>query len=223
VTHSFDLTDHEEGSMTIRMSMSRGWLPAGAAALALVCATAQAQQAPARVRGSVVSLQGHQLTVNARDGKQVSLAMSDKTEVNLVYAISMADVKEGSFIGVTAVEKGGGVLTAREVHLFPEALRGRGEGHRPWDLEPGSTMTNATVTAMSGVAGSGAHGLTLTYPGGKQQIEVPPGTPIVTYQAADASLLKPGAQVFVIAEKAADGTMSAQRIAVGKDGMKPPM
>jgi len=205
-----------------RIPMSRTWLLTGAVALAVGCAAAQAQS-PARVRGSVASLAGHELTVTARDGKEMKIAINDKTEVNVVYAISMAEVKSGSFIGVTAVDKGGGVLTAREVHLFPEALRGRGEGHRPWDLEPGSTMTNATVTSMTGTAGASGNQLTLTYPGGKQQIVVPPGTPIVTFEAGNQSMLKPGAQIFVIAEKAADGTLSAQRIQVGKDGMKPPM
>jgi hypothetical protein len=195
----------------------------GALALGLASPLAHAQSA-ARVRGTVSGFDGHVLSVKARDGTDVKIHVTDKTGVNSLYAIKMEDIKQGSFVGVTAVKKGSGdTLYAREVHLFPEAARGTGEGHRDWDLEPGSTMTNATIGAMSAVQGNDGKELTLTFPGGQKKIVVPPGVPIVTYTPGDQSLLKAGAQVFVIAEKGTDGSLTAQRIQVGKDGLKPPM
>jgi hypothetical protein len=134
----------------------------------------------------------------------------------------MSDIKQGSFVGVTAIQKGPGTpLQAREVHLFPEAQRGTGEGHYDWDLEPGSSMTNANVDAI--VNTNNGKELTLSYKGGSQKIIVPQGVPIVTFKPADKSVLKAGAQVFIITQQAADGSLTAQRILIGKDGMKPPM
>jgi hypothetical protein len=148
--------------------------------------------------------------------------VTDNTKINVLSTLRMSDIKQGSFVGVTAIQKGPGTpLQAREVHLFPEAQRGTGEGHYDWDLEPGSSMTNANVDAI--VNTNNGKELTLSYKGGSQKIIVPQGVPIVTFKPADKSVLKAGAQVFIITQQAADGSLTAQRILIGKDGMKPPM
>jgi hypothetical protein len=114
-----------------------------------------------------------------------------------------------------------GRLKAQELLIFPEAMRGVGEGHRAWDLTPDSTMTNATVEAV--VSDAAGRVLTLTYKGGQQELLVPPGTPIVTLESGDASLLRAGNHVFLSATRESDGGLSASRITVGKDGLVPPM
>ena len=107
------------------------------------------------------------------------------------------------------------------MHLFAEAQRGTGEGHYDWDLEPGSSMTNANVDAI--VNTNDGKELTLSYKGGSQKIIVPQDVPIVTFKPADESMLKAGAELFIITQQVDDGSLTAQHILVGKDGMKPPM
>ena len=133
----------------------------------------------------------------------------------------LAAAGTGSFIGTAAVPQADGTLKAQEVVIFPESMRGVGEGHRAWDLTPDSTMTNATVEAA--VAGAAGRELSLTYKGGEKKLVVPPGTPIVTLAPGDASLLKAGNHVFLSATQGADGIVTASRITVGKDGLVPPM
>ncbi len=188
-----------------------------------VLQNAQALSQPSmRIRGAVAAFDGHAMEVKTREGKVVKLDVSDNTKINLLSALKMSDIKQGSFVGVTAIQKGPGTpLQAREVHVFPESLRGTGEGHYDWDLEPGSSMTNANVDAI--VNTNTGEELTLSYKGGSQNIIVPRGVPIVTFTPAGKSLLTPGAQVFIIMQRAADGSLTAQHISVGKNGMKPPM
>lgn len=179
-------------------------------------------QSTVRIRGAVTAVADNELQVKTREGNDLKVTMTDSTKVNVIEPIKMDDIKQGSFVGVTAIQTGPGTpLQAREVHLFPEAQRGTGEGHRDWDLEPGSSMTNANVDAI--VSTNNGKELKLSYKGGRQQIVVPQGVPIITFKPADKSLLKVGARVFIIAEKAADGRLTAQRIQVGKNGMAPPM
>jgi hypothetical protein len=162
------------------------------------------------------------LAIKTRDGNNIKVSVADDTVVSSLFAIQMSDIKQGSFVGVTAIKKGpAGRQYAFEVHVFPETSRGMGEGRRDWDLESGATMTNANIDAI--VDGNDGKELTLSYKGGKQKIIVPPDTPVVTFMPGDKSLLKAGAQVFFVAQPAAEGPLTVQRIQVGKDGMKPPM
>jgi hypothetical protein len=175
-----------------------------------------------KIRGSIAAFDGHELQVNTRDGKTLHMGVTGATRIKVISALRMRDIKQGSFVGVTAVEEvPGGPLLAREVHVFAESQRGMGEGHYAWDLEPGSTMTNANVDAI--VNTNNGKELTLGYQGGSQKIIVPKGTPIVSFQPGDTSLLKTGAQVFCIAQQASNGSLTAHHVSVGKNGMKPPM
>ncbi len=187
----------------------------------LVNAQAQSQSAM-RLRGAITGFDGHELQVKTRDGKDLKVNITDNTKIDVLYARKMRDIKPGSFVGVTAMQNGPETpLQAREVHIFSEAQRGTGEGHYDWDLEPGSSMTNANVDAI--VNTNNGKELTLSYKAGNQKIIVPKGVPIVSFKPADKSLLKAGAQIFCITQQATDGSLSAQNIIVGKDGMKPPM
>jgi hypothetical protein len=203
------------------MKNIRIWLITGVLVLGLMNSLAMAQTL-VKVRGTITDFDGHALEIKTRDGKNLKAWVTDDTSVNSLYALQMSDIKQGRFVGVTAVKRSPpDRLFALEVHVFPESSRGMGEGHRDWDLEPGSTMTNANIDSI--VDDNDGKELTLGYKGGTQKIIVPPDTPVVTFTPGDKSLLKSGAQVFVMVQKAADGTLTAQRIQVGKDGMKPPM
>ncbi len=227
-------------------SRSHSHLPLSAAAAAraaallvtLAVAIPGIAQAQEHVRGTVVSLVGDELKVQVKPGQVVKVELAGDATVALVDKADLASVSEGSFIGTTAVPEAGGKLRAVEVHLFPESMRGVGEGHRPWDLKPGSSMTNATVAGVSAVkgpssmtnatvakvSGSGtARTLRLQYKGGEQVVVVPPNTPVVKLEPGDRSALVPGTHVFVIAAKSADGKLVAQRISAGRNGVVPPM
>ncbi len=150
---------------------------------------------------------------------------ADDVRIGGVEAAKLADIGTGSYVGTTAVKQPDGTLKALEVHIFPESSRGTGEGHRPWDLQPGSTMTNANVEKVEQVAVEKAQGqlLSLKYKDGEQKVFVPPGTPIVKNVPGDRSLLKPGTGVHIPAVRGADGTITATRITVGVGGIMPPM
>lgn len=195
-------------------------LAACALAGLLLAASAQAQT-PTRIRGSVAAVDGQMLTVKTREGPEVKIRLADNYAVAAVVPISVGQIKKGSFIGSAAMKDKDGTLKAVEVLVFPEAMRGANEGHYPWDLMPESTMTNANVEAV--VDGVSGRSMILTYKGGTQRIIVPDNVPIVTFEQGDRSMLKPGALVFVGAQKAADGSLSAGRVNVGKNGFKPPM
>lgn len=186
-------------------------------------ANVQAQPLPTvRVRGSVTEVSGQQLHVKTREGKDIQVGITDHTKINVLYARTLRDVRAGSFVGVTAIQQGPETpLVAREIHIFAEAQRGTGEGHYDWDLEPGASMTNANVDAI--VDANDGEQLTLGYKGGSQKIVVPRDVPVVSFKPADKSALKAGAQIFCIAQQAADGTLTAQHISVGMNGLKPPM
>lgn len=181
---------------------------------------AQATQV-VRVRGQVVSLSGATLTIKSRMGEDVTVQLADKWAVGGVVKASMADIKPGTFIGTAAVPQPGTSLRALEVVVFPEAMRGTGEGSYAWDLKPDSSMTNANITnAVDNVDG---RTVTLAYKGGTKSVVIGADTPIVTFGAADKSDIKPGANVFLAAQKQKDGSLVATRVAVGKDGLVPPM
>jgi hypothetical protein len=168
---------------------------------------------------------GNTLTVKARDGAQLTIAVPDNVRVMNFVKASLADIKPNSYIGVTAMPQADGSQKAIAIHIFLEAQRGTGEGHRPWDLRPGSTMTNAAVeTTAAGVDGQV---LTVKYKSAdkteEKKVIVPPEATIVTYAPADKSELKPGAQIIIFgAQKQPDGTLQAQAVNVGR-GVTPPM
>jgi hypothetical protein len=176
---------------------------------------------PTRIRGTVEKLDGQTLIVKSRDGQELSVALSNDLKVSAVNKAQLSDIKRGDFVGSAAVMGTDGKLHAQEVLIFPEALRGTGEGYRPWDLTPDSTMTNATVAEVA--AGANGRLLKLKYKDGEKELDVPAGVPIVTLAAGDPGLLQPGTAVFIPATKAADGTLAASRVIAGKDGVPPPM
>jgi hypothetical protein len=196
-----------------------------AAALALALAPALAQNAPqvARVRATIetVSADGASLAVRTRAGEAGTVRLTPKTLLVLVVPAALADVKPGAFIGVAALPGENGELKAMEVHIFPEAMRGTGEGFRPFDLAPGSSMTNGNIQARVDAA-SGPK-LTVTYKGGEQTIVVDPKTPIVTFAPAAQTDLKPGAAIIARGPRQEDGAIDATVVQVGKDGLVPPM
>ncbi len=161
------------------------------------------------------------MTVKTRAGQPLAVALADPLAVLTVKNVDLASIGSGSYVGVATRTAADGALDAIEVLVFPETMRGVGEGFSPWDLEPGSMMTNGTVDGA--VKAASATQLTLAYKGGSKTIHVAPNAPVVTFAPADRSDLKPGAPVFLGAAKAADGTLSASRVVVGKDGVAPPM
>jgi len=164
----------------------------------------------------------------------VKLALPDDVRVAVAEKGEMSDVRDGAFIGTTAVPQSDGTLRAVEVHVFADSMRGTGEGHRPWDLRPGSTMTNATVSKVAGgkspstmtnatVSKVAGRKLTLHYKGGEKTVVVPSNATVVKLEPGNRSQLQPGTHVFVIASKQPDGGLRADRMTIGKDGLVPPM
>lgn len=188
----------------------------------LLVAPATWPQETVRVRGTIERVEGHTLVVKSRDGGEVKVVPTDNAVVVGIVKASLSDIRPGSFVGVTGMPQADGSQKAVEVHIFPEAMRGTGEGHRPWDLQPQSTMTNANVEQT--VAGVDGQTLTVKYQGGEKKITVPSDVPIVAYVPADKSELKPGVKIFVAAAtQEPDGTLRAARLNFGKDGLNPPM
>src|SRR2546428_371130 len=183
-------------------------------------ATALAQDT-VRVRGTIERVDGSVYAIKARDGAELKVTLADNPQIAGVAKASLSDVKQGSFVGVTAMPQADGSQKALEVHIFPEAMRGTGEGHYPWDLQPQSTMTNANIEQV-GTAVDGQI-LTLKYKDGEKKIFVPANTPIVVYVPGDRGDLKPGAKVFIVAVKQPDGTLQGRAWRVGRDGVTPPM
>ena len=174
-----------------------------------------------RVRGTIESIDGPTYLIKARDGAELKVALADKAQIAAVVTASLTDIKQGLFVGVTAMPQADGSLSAVEVHIFPEAMRGTGEGHYSWDLRPKSTMTNANVDQV--VTAVDGQTLTLKYKDGEKRIFVPADTPIVAYVRGDNNDLKPGAKVFIAAVKQPDGTLQGRAWRIGRDGVTPPM
>ena len=208
------------------MSIHRSMLARPLFAVAMVAvsslgATAQQPPSPSRVRGTIVSVDGDVLSVKSRSGEDVKLHMTGDMRVVGITKISLSDIKVGSFVGTTTVPDPDGTQKAVEVHVFPEEMRGTGEGSRPFDLRPNSTMTNATVAES--VVGNDGHTLLVKYKDGEKKVVVSPDTPVVTYVPADKSELKAGAKIIAFFKKLPDGSFEANRISVGRDGLTPPM
>ena len=208
------------------MPVRRSTLTRPLAAMAMVvasCLLALAQQppSPTRVRGTIEAVDGDMLSVKSRGGEDFKLRMGSDMRVVGIVKISLSDIKVGSFIGTTTVPGSDGGANAIEVHVFPEDMRGTGEGSRPFDLRPNSTMTNATVDQS--VVGNDGHTLLIKYKDGEKKVLVSPDTPVVTYVPGDKSELKAGAKVIAFFKKLPDGSYEANRISVGRDGLTPPM
>jgi len=189
-----------------------------------LCATAVAQ-APLptqRIRGDVTALDGLGLQVKSRSGEALAIKLAENYTVTAVVKIDMSAIKPGVFVGTASMPQSDGTQSAIEVLVFPEAMRGSNEGHYPWDLKPGSMMTNATV-ADAVVEATGGRRMLLKYKDGEKWVVVPPDAPIVTFEPGDRAMVVPGAHVLITATKQPDGTLTAARVAVGKNGLVPPM
>jgi hypothetical protein len=174
-----------------------------------------------RVRGTVVSRSANELDVKSREGDLVKIKLNQGWQVNAVAKAAITDIKQGDYVGIASLPKADGGDGALEVLIFPPQLKGTGEGHFAWDLKPESSMTNATVSnAVKSVEGST---VTVTFHGQEKKIAIPAGTPVVTLAPATADDVKAGAVVFVVADKAGDGSLSTGRLVVGKNGVVPPM
>ena len=187
--------------------------------------TAAIAQAPAnppvRIRGTVERIDRTNLTVKANNGQSMNVKLADNFVVVGIAKASLADVASGKFIGTTTVGERDGALVALEVHIFPENMRGVGEGHYDWDLRPNSKMTNANVATVTSMGKDRV--LTVQYKGGEKKVLVPEKAVIVSFTPAERSELKPGSKVFLNAQRQHDGTLTAARVNVGLHGQVPPM
>ena len=204
-----------------RSSFRRPLIAVAMVAASTLYAIAQQPPSPSRVRGTIEGVDGDIIAVKSRGGEDVKLHMTSDMRVVGIVKIALSDIKVGSFIGTTTVPGPDGMPTALEVHVFPESMRGTGEGSRPFDLKPNSTMTNATVSES--VVGNDGHTILVKYKDGEKKVLVTPETPVVTYVPADKSDLKPGAKVIAFIKQLPDGSFEASRVSVGRDGLTPPM
>ena len=204
-------------------------LAAGVFGIALVAGSAAVwahnTAPPVRIRGTIEKVDGNALLIKTREGNEVTVTTPDNVRVMGFVKASIEDIKPNSFIGITADPQPDGSQKAIAIHIFGEAQRGTGEGHRPWDLRPGTTMTNAAVeTIATGVEGQV---VTVKYKAGdktdEKKVIVPPNIPIVAYAPGDKSELKPGAAIIIFsANKQPDGSLQAPAVNVGR-GLTPPM
>ena len=204
-----------------RSTLIRPLVAVAMVAASTLYAIAQQPPTPSRVRGTIEGVDGDVLSVKSRSGEDVKLHMTSDVLVVGITKISLSDIKVGSFIGTTTVPGPDGSQNAVEVHVFPEAMRGTGEGSRPYDLRPNSTMTNATVDQS--VVGNDGHTLLIKYKDGEKKVLMSAETPVVTYVPADKSDLKAGAKVIAFMKKLPDGSFETNRVSVGRDGLTPPM
>lgn len=193
------------------------------AAAALVTASASYAQtpAPSRIRGEIVSLTGDTLIVHRTNADNVTIDFKPDVGVGAVKNVKLTDIKPGDYVGAASTPGADGKLTAREVLVFPEAMRGNGDGHYAWDLGPNTTMTNANVDTV--VKGNSGRELTLSYKGGSKTVTVPENAPVVTFTDAARGDVVAGKKVFVVAKPDGPGKYTALRVIVEKDGVVPPM
>lgn len=188
----------------------------------LIGAVAQAQTPAALtgIRGALTAVSGDKLTVKSNRGVEQTVMLDKDSKVAAISVARIDDIKPGSYIGAAGIPQPDGSQKALEVHVFPPAMAGTGDGHRPFDLAPNSTMTNGTV---GDVVASQGRTLTLKYKGGEKKIVVPEDVPIVNIEAGDRAMLKAGVKVVLRARKNADGSLTAVSVNVGKNGITPPM
>jgi hypothetical protein len=208
--------------MPVRLStLTRPLIAVAMVAASTLYALAQQAPSPSRIRGTLETVDGDVLNVKSRSGEEIKLHMTGDIKIFGITKISLADVKVGSFIGTTTVPGPDGAPKAVEVHVFPEAMRGTGEGSRPWDLRPNSTMTNATVSES--VAGVDGQTIMVKYKEGEKKVVISQDTPIVTYVPGEKGDLKPGAKLIAFVKQLPDGSFETNRVSVGRDGLTPPM
>src|SRR5258708_6720287 len=191
------------------------------ACVATVAIAQAAANPPVRIRGTIEKLDGQVLTIKGNDGQIKTVKLKDNFLVVGISRTSIDDLTAGKFIGTTTVGERNGALVALEVHIFPENMRGTGEGHYDWDLRPTSKMTNANVATVTSVGKDRV--LQVQYKGGEKKVLVPENAVVVSFTPSDRSVLKPGAAVFVNSQRQPDGSLSAARVNVGLNGQMPPM
>jgi hypothetical protein len=210
--------------MSKQLSLKQLSLKSGLAvlALSLVSTLALAQQpSTVRIRGTIEAVDGPVLTIKTREGTDTKVKMTDDVAVFAVVKTSLSEIKEGSYIGVTGMPQPDGTQKAIAVHIFPENQRGAAEGFRPWDRQPNSTMTNATVAQT--VKGTDGQNILVKYKDGEKKVVVPPETPVVTFVASDKSEVKPGTHIIIFGATKKGDMLEANRVNVGRDGITPPM
>ena len=192
-------------------------------ALTFAASSTLAQQAQTvSIRGTIERVDGQDLVIKSRDGSDLNVKLAENARVLALVKASLADIKMGSYIGVTAMPEADGTQRAIAIHIFPEAMRGTGEGFRAWDLRPNSTMTNAAVESI--VASAEGEVVMVKYKDGEKKVVIPADTPIVAYAPGDKIEIKPGAKIIIMgAQKQPDGSLLAPAINVGRDGVTPPM
>jgi len=203
------------------MNRSRSFVPLLLCVCVVAGGLARAQTPASRIRGDIVSVKGSTLQLKADSGQKIAVRLADHYTVSARSHGDLTKIIPGAFVGTTAVPGPEGTLTAVELHVFPESMRGTDEGHRPMETTSGRTMTNATVAAVA--EGEQELRMTLRYKGGEKVVAIPKDTPIVMVEAGDPSMLVPGAHVIVSGVQQNDGSVLAERITVGKDGLIPPM
>ncbi len=192
--------------------------------VSVLVSTAWAQQSPTptRIRGTIESVDGSMLSIKTREGTDVKVKMTDDLKVIGIAKTTLSEIKPGSYIGVSAMPQPDGSQKAFAIYIFPEAMRGAAEGHRPWDQRPNSTMTNATVAET--VASVDGQVIQVKYKDGEKKVVVPPDAAIVAFADGEKSEIKPGAKIIIFgAKKLDDGSLETNRIGVGRDGIAPPM
>lgn len=190
-------------------------------ALAFYCGISAAQDPTiVRLRGEVQSYEAPKLVLKERSGKVIAMTLPEGLPIAEVIPTDITAIQPGAFIGTAAVARADGQLQALEVVVFPEAARGSGEGHYPWDLKPDSTMTNATVADLA--RSTQGRTLTLRYKDGEKKVLVPDGVPVVTFRPGNPALIVPGAKVFIVTEMI-DGEYAPRRFLIGRNGFQPPM
>jgi hypothetical protein len=189
------------------------------AALGCCLSVAAVAQSRLHIRGTIDSVDGSVLHITSREGDALAVTLAPTTSVTAIVPSSINDIRKGTYIGTAAMPQPDGTLKALEVQVFPESMRGVGEGSHPFDLQPHSTMTNGTVGSVVGTSG---RELTVEYHGQQAKVDVPAGVPIITYQPGDRAMLMAGAHVNFFADKGVDGKLTASRISVGKNGLVPP-
>jgi len=193
-----------------------------AAAASVLAPTARPAEAASNLRGTIVNVEGDAMQVKESNGTSVTVHLAKDAKIASVSKASLSDVKPGTFIGTAAMPQPDGRLQATEIHIFPESMRGTGEGNRGWDIGPGSSMTNGTVgQEVNKVEGNT---LTVKYNGGDKAVTVTPSTKVVALVPGDRNDLKPNEKVFIpAASPAGNNSFEANRVTVGKDGVAPPM
>jgi hypothetical protein len=207
--------------MTRRLLCLAGLGLAGLGLLPVASATWAQQPPGVRIRGTIEKVDGNVLAVRSGDGTEIKLMLADNASIVAVVKSALSEIKEGTFLGSAAIPQADGSQKAVEVHIFPEQMRGTGEGHRPYAPVANGTMTNGTASGAT-VAGVDGSTITVKYKDGEKKIIVAPDVPILRYEIGGSSDLKPGAHFTVLAAtRKPDGTFETSRINVGRDGAVP--